>query len=173
MTTFSQTTATVKAYLALGSNLGFRLGHLQAAAMALDTHQQITITGYSRIYETAPVGGPAGQGAFLNAVIQLQTTLPARELLAFMLSIEKSQGRQRIETWGPRTLDLDLLLYGTEVIHEPGLTVPHLRLTERNFVLVPLSDLAPNLIIPGQQQTIKELKMIAGDAGVELTQLTF
>jgi 2-amino-4-hydroxy-6-hydroxymethyldihydropteridine diphosphokinase len=173
MTTFSQTTATVKAYLALGSNLGFRLGHLQAAAMALDTHQQITITGYSRIYETAPVGGPAGQGAFLNAVLEIRTSLSARGLLEFMLSIEDSRGRQRKVHWGPRTLDLDLLLYGAEVISEPGLTVPHPHLAERNFVLIPLCDLVPNLIIPDHTQPVKELRIQSGDEGIEPTLFTF
>lgn len=163
----------VTAYIALGSNLGTRLSHLRAAASALDTHLQISITGYSHIYETAPVGGPAGQGAFLNAVIRLNTTLTARELLESLLSIERLQGRQRIEPWGPRTLDLDLLLYGEEVINEPGLTVPHPRIAERSFVLVPLCDLAPDLLIPGYTQSVKALAMKVGDAGIETMPLTF
>lgn len=163
----------VTAYIALGSNLGSRLHYLRAAAKALAEHPQINITGYSRIYETTPVGGPAEQGAFLNAVIRLTTTLSAQELLALMQSIEQAQGRQRTVHWGPRTLDLDLLLYGAEAIHESELTVPHPRLTERNFVLVPLCDLAPTLSIPGYCQTVKELTMRLGEAGVHLTQYIF
>lgn len=163
----------VTAYIALGSNLGPRLNHLHAAASALEADPQISISGYSRIYETVPVGGPAGQGAFLNAVIQVDTTLTARSLLELMLFIERSQGRQRIEHWGPRSLDLDLLLYNAAVIHELGLTVPHPRLAERNFVLAPLCDLAPDLCLPGTVQTVKVLKIIAGDVGIELTLLTF
>lgn len=163
----------VTAYIALGSNLGDRLAHLQAAATALATHPQVRLSGQSRIYETAPVGGPSGQGAFLNAVLQVKTTLSARELLDLMLSIEQLRARIRIEHWGPRTLDLDLLLFGNEQINELGLTVPHPRLSERNFVLAPLSDLAPQLLIPGNSLTIAELKRNAGVDGLEITPYTF
>lgn len=163
----------VTAYIALGSNLGSRLHYLRAAATALEAHPKIHITGYSHIYETAPVGGPAGQGAFLNAVIRLNTTLTARELLDTLLSIERVQGRQRIEQWGPRTLDLDLLLFGEEVIHDPDLTIPHPRSAERNFVLVPLCNLAPDLIIPGYTHSVKELATKAGNTGVEKTSFRF
>lgn len=161
------------AYIALGSNLGQRLSHLRHAAFALEANPQIDVIACSRIYETAPVGGPAGQGAFLNAVLQLTTTLTARALLDLMLAIELARGRKRAVHWGARTLDLDLLLWGDEHIYEPGLIVPHPRLAERNFVLVPLCDLAPDFIMPGYQQTVKELTMQAGEAGVKLTQFTF
>lgn len=163
----------ITAYIALGSNLGPRLGHLQTAAITLAAHPQITITAYSHIYETAPVGGPAGQGAFLNAVLQVKTMLSAHELLATMQAIEQAQGRERDVQWGPRTLDLDLLLFGDEVIYEPALIVPHPRLTERNFVLAPFCDLAPDHIIPGTAQTVKELNQNAGNKGLEITSYTF
>lgn len=163
----------VTAYIALGSNLGHRLSHLHAAALALEAHPHIRLTGHSRIYETAPVGGPAGQGAFLNAVLEVKTTLTARELLIRMQSIEQLRGRQRSEHWGPRTLDLDLLVFGAEIVLDPELVVPHPRLAERNFVLAPFCDLAPDLIIPGTAQTVKEIKRSAGNEGLEITPYTF
>lgn len=163
----------VVAFIALGSNLGDRLNHLRAAARALARHPAISRLVCSRIYETAPVGGPPGQGAFLNAALQLDTTLSARALLELLLTLERSRGRERLERWGPRTLDLDLLLYGSEIICEPGLTVPHPRLHERNFVLAPLCDLAPDLIIPGHAQTVRELFASAGSAGLQLTSFSF
>lgn len=163
----------VTAYIALGSNLGHRLDHLHAAALALAAHPQIRLTGHSGIYETAPVGGPVGQGAFLNAVLEVKTSLTANELLRLMQSIEDQQGRQRIEHWGPRTLDLDLLIFGAEIVLAPDLTIPHPRLTERNFVLAPFCDLAPDLIIPGTSQTVKEMYRRVGDEGLAITPYTF
>jgi 2-amino-4-hydroxy-6-hydroxymethyldihydropteridine diphosphokinase len=163
----------VTAFIALGSNLGDRLSHLRAAAEALARHPAVSRIIRSRIYETPPVGGPEGQGAFLNAALQLETTLSARELLELLLAIERSRGRERTARWGPRTLDLDLLLYGSESIREPGLTVPHPRLAERNFVLAPLCNLAPDLIIPGRGQTVSELLASAGSAGLQLTGFSF
>lgn len=161
------------AYIALGSNLGARLDYLRKAAQSLAAHPQINVLAHSRIYETAPVGGPAGQSAFLNAVLQVTTSLTARALLKVMLAIEEANGRTRTVLWEARTLDLDLLLFGAEHIHEPDLIVPHPRLAERNFVLVPLCDLAPDFIIPGYGQTVKELTTRAGEAGVSMTQFTF
>lgn len=166
-----QTVSEITAYIALGSNLGDRLNHLQSAIANLSAHPQINPVAKSKIYETDPVGGPSGQGAFLNAVIEVTTTLNARELLKFMLATERLHGRARIEHWGPRTIDLDLLLFGTEQIDEPGLEVPHPRIAERNFVLAPFADLAPALIIPGHTQTIAELLAIAGQHGIAETTL--
>ncbi|HWQ32506.1 MAG TPA: 2-amino-4-hydroxy-6-hydroxymethyldihydropteridine diphosphokinase [Blastocatellia bacterium] len=163
----------VTAFIALGSNLGDRFNHLRAAAEALARHPAVSRIICSRIYETVPVGGPEGQDAFLNAALQLETTLSARELLELLLAIERSRGRERREHWGPRTLDLDLLLYGSAIIREPGLTVPHPRLHERNFVLAPLCDLAPDLIIPGRGQTVGESLASAGSAGLQLTSFSF
>ena len=160
-------------YIALGSNLGDRLSHLRAAAHTLDTHPSLKLIGKSRIYETAPVGGPLGQGPFLNAVLQLETSLPPRPLLELLFAIERAQGRERQLRWGPRTLDLDLLLYGAEIIQEPDLIVPHPRLAERAFVLEPLTELAPNLKLPGQKQLLRDLLHQVDRAGVWVADLSF
>lgn len=160
-------------YLALGSNLGDRLGHFRAGSEALARHPDIRIIKKSRVYETEPIGGPAGQAHFLNAVSQLETSLSPRELLMLLLEIERAQGRERLLHWGPRTLDLDLLLYGAEIIREPDLIVPHPRLTERAFVLEPLAELAPNLEVPEQKQLVKELLMQVDRSGLSATDLSF
>ena len=159
-------------YIALGSNLGDRLEHLQLGTQWLE-HQGIRITGKSRIFETEPVGGPDNQGAYLNAVVRLESRFSARHLLDVLLEAEHQRGRVRSERWGPRTLDLDLLIHGLEVILEPGLIVPHPRLHERAFVLEPLADLAPNLEIPGLKTTVQELRTRVGSAGVWATTLEF
>jgi 2-amino-4-hydroxy-6-hydroxymethyldihydropteridine diphosphokinase len=147
----------VVSYIALGSNLGDRRAHLEGALDRLRIQPGIVVTKVSRFWETAPVGGPPGQGPFLNAAAELETTLSARELLALCLQIEKEHGRERREPCGPRTLDLDLLFHGQEVIEEPGLTLPHPRLHERPFVLGPLVEIAPNVVHP-----------VLGKAAVEL-----
>ncbi len=134
-----------RAHLALGSNLGDRLGFLQGAVAALAATPGITLTAASRVYETAPVGGPA-QGPYLNAVVALVTDLGARELLAVAQRLEADAGRVRGDRWGPRPLDVDVLLVGDERVESPELTVPHPRLWERGFVLAPLADVAPDLV---------------------------
>jgi len=131
------------ATVALGSNLGDREAHLHAAAQSLAELPRTRWLTASPVYETEPVGGPERQGRYLNAVVRLRTKLAPLELLGHLLAIERARGRVRgAERWEPRTLDLDLLLYGTLSIEEPDLRVPHPRLAERNFVLVPLCDLA-------------------------------
>jgi 2-amino-4-hydroxy-6-hydroxymethyldihydropteridine diphosphokinase len=160
------------AFIAFGSNLGDRLEHLKAGKRALEAHAGL-ISAQSRIFETEPVGGPDNQGAYLNAVVQLETGLSAPDLLHVLLGIERSRGRERRERWGPRTLDLDVLLYGDQLIHTPDLTVPHPRLHERAFVLEPLSDLVPNLTIPDLHQTVNDLRSSVGSAGVWATNLEF
>lgn len=135
----------VRAAIALGSNVGDRMGHLDAATEAL--RNLGSVAAVSPIYESAPIGGPE-QGRYLNAVAVLDTTLAARDLLDGLLDIELERGRERTEKWGPRTLDLDLLLYGAESIDEVGLTVPHPRMTERRFVLDPLLDVWPDAALP-------------------------
>lgn len=122
----------------------------------------------SSVIETAPVGPP--QGAYLNAVAELETGLDARELLEGLLAAERALGRVRDPEarWGPRTLDLDLILYGDEVIDEPGLTTPHPRLLERSFVLRPLAQLAPRRVIPGRGVTVRAALMAMGDEGASL-----
>jgi 2-amino-4-hydroxy-6-hydroxymethyldihydropteridine diphosphokinase len=132
------TVAGRRAFLALGSNLGDRWAHLRKAVDALPD-----VVAVSPVYETAPVGGPEGQGPYLNCVVELRTSLGARELLDVGRRLEDAAGRVRSERWGPRPLDVDVLLVGDERVDEPDLTVPHPRMGERAFVLVPLHDLAP------------------------------
>lgn len=130
-----------RAFLALGSNLGDRWAQLRTAVGAIPD-----VVAVSPVYETAPVGGPEGQGTFLNCVVELDTDLSPRELLELCRSLETAAQRVRVERWGPRTLDVDVLLVGDQSVDEPDLTVPHPRMWERSFVLVPLHDLAPDLV---------------------------
>lgn len=132
----------VRAFLSLGSNLGDRRAYLRAAAGRLPD-----VVGVSNLYETDPVGGPPGQGAYLNCVVELLTALTPRELLAVAQAAETAAARVRVERWGPRTLDVDVLLVGEEKVDEADLTVPHPRMWERGFVLAPLADLAPELVV--------------------------
>ena len=131
------------AYVGLGANLGDRDATIRAAVAELPG-----VVAISPLRETDPVG-VTDQPRFLNGVAALETELAPRELLDVLLAVERRLGRERRERWGPRTIDLDLLLYGDEVIDEDGLTVPHPRLRERRFVLEPLADLAPKLVVPG------------------------
>ena len=136
---------TVLVAVGLGSNLGDRRQHLTDAAHALgELGSDMRV---SALYETAPIGGPE-QGQYLNAVVVFNTELPAAEILAACLRIEADHGRERRERWGPRTLDLDVLLYGTETVATDGLTVPHPGLTERRFVLEPLLEVWPDARLP-------------------------
>lgn len=132
--------------MGLGSNLGDRRELLRGAVDRIRVLG--TVVGMSSLYETDPIGGP-DQDSFLNAVVVLDTDLTARAFLDELLSIERDLGRIRRERWGPRSIDLDLLVFGTETIDEPGLTVPHPRLTERRFVLEPLLEAFPSVEIPG------------------------
>jgi 2-amino-4-hydroxy-6-hydroxymethyldihydropteridine diphosphokinase len=140
-----------EAWIALGSNVGDRREHLRAAVEGLRRLGEVTKV--SSLYETEPVGFKE-QGAFLNAVLCLQTQLPARGLLEDMLRIEAGRGRVRGERNGPRTLDLDLLFYDDAVIEEAGLVVPHPRLHERRFVLAPLCEVAPRLRHPVLKRSV-------------------
>lgn len=142
------------AYIALGSNMGSRLENIKEALERLNALDPVTVTKCSGIYETAPVGGPV-QGPYLNACALLETTLPATKLLNTMLLIEKEMGRVRTERWGPRTIDLDLLIYENLIMKTPLLELPHPRMTERAFVLVPLADIAPDVIVPGKGETVR------------------
>jgi 2-amino-4-hydroxy-6-hydroxymethyldihydropteridine diphosphokinase len=137
------------AFVGIGSNLGDRETHLRAALEALATEDGIDIVAVSRLRETEPVG-PVEQGPFLNGAVQVTTELLPCELLARLLNIEERLGRVRGERFGPRTIDLDLLVYGDEIVDEPGLTLPHPRLHERRFAVEPLAELAPALIVPGR-----------------------
>jgi 2-amino-4-hydroxy-6-hydroxymethyldihydropteridine diphosphokinase len=138
-----------RAYLGLGANLGDRERTLLVAVDALDAEEGIEVVEVSTLRETDPVG-VGEQPPFLNGVVAVDTTLPARELLDRLLRLEQRFGRVRVAgEHAPRTLDLDLLLYDDETIDEPGLTVPHPRMHERRFVLEPLAELAPGLLVPG------------------------
>ena len=138
----------MRAFIGLGSNLGDRRAFLAAAVDGLRGGGDVVAV--SPLYETEPVGGPAGQGPFLNVVVELSTEDSPRRLLERCRALESAAGRVRDERWGPRTLDADVLLVeGTEV-HERDLTVPHPRLWERRFVVQPLADLAPDLVSSSQ-----------------------
>jgi 2-amino-4-hydroxy-6-hydroxymethyldihydropteridine diphosphokinase len=145
----------VKAYVGLGSNLGDRAAYLLLGLSALSRLPKTHLLRLSPVYETDPVGPP--QPPYLNMVAELETELSPKGLLAEMLRVEKALGRERRERWGPRTLDLDLLLYGDLVLEEAGLSVPHPRLHERAFVLVPLLDLLPEGRHPLLGQSFAEL----------------
>jgi len=135
------------AFLALGSNLGDRLATLQRAVELLDARDAIEVVRSSRVYETVPVGPP--QPSYLNAVIEVRTRLEPRGLLEAGLSVEAELGRERLERWGPRTLDVDVLTYDDLEIREPDLEIPHPRMHERGFVLVPLGELTADPPLPG------------------------
>lgn len=136
------------AYLGLGSNLGDRLGNLQAAVDLLAGRAGIRVVRSSRVYESEPVGGPA-QPDYLNAVLEVETDLRPRALLETCRAVEAGMGRVRSERWGPRTIDVDVLTFGDEAIEEADLIVPHPRMHERGFVLVPLTELSPDPPLPG------------------------
>jgi len=165
--TGTATGATV--YVALGSNLGDRAAYLQAALDRL--RATVRVTAVSPVYETDPVGY-AEQGPFLNAVVAGTTTSTPRGLLRALQGIERASGRARSFPNAPRTLDLDLLSYGTLALDTPDLTVPHPRLYERAFVLVPLADIAPGLVLPGMGGTVAALLADLGPlAGISLTDI--
>lgn len=137
---------TVRVAIALGSNLGDRAAALGTAVEAIGARIG-PVAAVSSFYETAPVGGPE-QGEYLNAVVVVDTTFDARLVLDRLLAIERDHGRERRDRWGPRILDLDLILYGDETIDEPGLTVPHPELRRRRFVLDPLVEAWPDAVLP-------------------------
>jgi 2-amino-4-hydroxy-6-hydroxymethyldihydropteridine diphosphokinase len=134
-----------RAYLALGSNIGDRLAHLQSAVDGLGRATAVRVLAISRVYETDPVGGPE-QDAYLNAVVAIDCALAPHELLAFAQELERAEHRVREERWGPRTLDVDVLLYDDEHIDTAELKIPHPRMWERGFVLAPLRDVVPALV---------------------------
>jgi 2-amino-4-hydroxy-6-hydroxymethyldihydropteridine diphosphokinase len=138
-----------KAFVGIGSNLGEREAYVRRALELLAAEEGIDVVAVSELRETEPVG-PVEQGRFVNGAALLETKLSPRELLGRLLTIEGRLGRIRNERFGPRTIDLDLLVYGDAVVDEPGLTVPHPRLHERRFALEPVAELVPGLVIPGK-----------------------
>lgn len=153
----------VEAALGLGGNLGHRCGFIRRALRALDQRPGIRIAAVSALYETEP-WGKIDQPRFLNAAARIVTKLPPPALLEACIAVERSLGRERGERWGPRTIDIDVLLYGDARIEAPGLTIPHPRLTERPFVLAPLADVMPQARIGGR--TLAQWLAETGRAGL-------
>lgn len=160
-------------FIALGSNLADRLEHLHAGILSLETHPKIQDLQKSVVFETEPFGVTSAQGAYLNAAVKLETSLSANELLTVMLEIERLQGRERLERFGARTLDLDILLFGQEKILTPNLEIPHPRMLERAFVLAPLANIAPDLEIPGTDLTVRQALERLDLNGIRATELEF
>jgi 2-amino-4-hydroxy-6-hydroxymethyldihydropteridine diphosphokinase len=154
------------AYIALGSNMGDRERFLLSAIQQLDEHQEIRVTGRSGIYETEPVG-VVDQDAFLNMAIEVETTLDARQLFSIMLDIESGLGRTRELRWGPRTIDLDLLLYHDLKQDDPELILPHPRMKERAFVLVPLVEIMKKHQVRQADQWSSQLERLNGKEGIK------
>ncbi len=149
---------TTLAYIGLGSNLGAREAQIDAALEALRRREGVEVRRRSRLHETSPVGGRP-QGPYLNGVAELavgREVTPAG-LLEWLLDVERELGRVRVERWGPRPIDLDLLLFGEEILDQPGLILPHPRMRERTFVLRPLAELVGALPLPPDGRTVADL----------------
>ena len=144
----------VIAYIGIGANLGDRAENIRAAIEKMGQLQNTQVMAVSTLLENPAVGGPIDSPAFINAAAELKTALHPGDLLHGMLAIERILGRFRKEKWGPRPIDLDLLLYGDQIIHENDLTVPHPLMHQRRFVLQPLAEIAPDAMHPRQHQTI-------------------
>ena len=154
---------TALSYLGLGSNLEQPRRQLQQALAALRAHPDIELLRCSRLYGSKAVG-PGNQPDYVNAVAAISTSLAPQSLLGVLQGIENDQGRQRLQHWGPRTLDLDILLYGDWVVEHPDLRIPHPRLRERAFVLVPLLEIAPELRLPDGTSLRGLLDYLGADA---------
>lgn len=147
---------TTVAYVAIGANQGDRRAQCERAVAALGRVPGVQVLRVSAWRETR-AEGPVAQGDFINGVAQVATTLPPRALLEACLAVERAMGRQRGQRWGPRVIDLDVLLFGDAVVDEPGLAVPHPEMTRRRFVLEPLAEIAPDAVHPGTGLTAADL----------------
>lgn len=155
-------TATTTAYIGIGSNVGDRQGFCRTAVDELRAAEGVDVIDASSLYETSPVGGPP-QRSFVNLVVRVETFLSARRLLEVCKEIEDRLGREPAERWAPRVIDLDILLYGGEKIGEPDLEVPHPRMAERKFVLVPLMEISPDITDPWGSPYADHLDEAEGD----------
>ncbi len=144
----------VQSFIALGSNVGDREGNLRRAIAALGRYSKVTAV--SSVYETEPMYHE-DQGWFLNCVVSAETELRPRELLDALRKIEVEMGRERGVRYGPRVIDLDILLYGAEIVSEPGLEIPHPKIAERQFVLAPLDEISPDLVLPLLGRKVSEI----------------
>lgn len=147
----------VPVFIAVGSNLGDRTAQIDRAIKLIDEVPEIGVVRCSRLIETAPVGMPADAGPFLNGAVELRTTMGADDLLAELQAIEKSMGRRREAQWISRTIDLDILLFGSQIISGEHLIVPHPMMHERLFVLEPMVEIAPDVVHPALQMSMRGL----------------
>jgi 2-amino-4-hydroxy-6-hydroxymethyldihydropteridine diphosphokinase len=143
-------------YISFGSNLGDRLKNIKLGLQFISCNRSITITKKSSLYETEPVGYE-NQGWFLNGVIEIKTSVSPHKLLSLLKKVERKLGRKRTIRWGPREIDLDILLYNQKCVDTPSLTIPHPRMHKRGFVLVPLVEIAPQIIHPIFKKSAKQL----------------
>ena len=162
----------IRAYLGLGGNVGDVRAAFRAAAARLEASRVVRVAAASSLYRTAPVG-PVAQDDFLNAVLTVDVDIPARDLLRLLLDAERLAGRDRATgpRWGPRPLDLDLLLFGPERIDEPDLVVPHPRLTQRRFVLEPRRPRPAEHVVPGTELTVEAWRQRAESSGDQVERL--
>ena len=159
-----------RAYIGLGSNLANPRQQLSKALYALTQLPKTTVVATSALYQSAPVG-PQNQPDYLNATVALDTALEPLALLDALQAIETQQGRVRKEHWGARTLDLDILLFGSHIINTPRLTIPHPYLSQRSFVLMPLADISPDLQLPDGQLLVDLVKLCPPEGLTRLSTL--
>jgi 2-amino-4-hydroxy-6-hydroxymethyldihydropteridine diphosphokinase len=147
----------ITVYIALGSNVGDRRRHLEAALEGLRQLPGVRVGAVSPSIETDPVGGPPGQGRFLNAAVGIETDLEPQALLGALKGIERALGRREGPHWGPREIDLDIILFGDRIVESPALRIPHPQFRERRFVLEPLAAIAPDAVDPVTGRTVRQL----------------
>ncbi len=156
------------AYIGLGSNMESPRQHITTAIQSLGEIQSTRIINVSSLYKSKPMG-PQNQGDYINAVVQIETEMEPTELLNCLQAIENDHGRVRAEHWGPRTIDLDILMFGNEIIQNDRLTVPHPEITNRSFVIVPLAEIDPACVIP-EKGLVSDLILRIDQDGLELLQ---